>query len=212
MSIWRSDAEAETPILWPPDAKNRLIGKDPDAGKDWRQEKGMTEDKMVGWHHRCDGHEFEQAPGVGDGQGSLACCSPWGRKESGMSNWTELNWWANEGFPRGTSGKESNCQCRRHKRLGFNPWVGKISWRRYGNPLQHSCLENPLDRGAWWATVHGLEKSPTGLSNSVRMHKLMSCANSGVKPELWRAELFLRELRSSGRNLGGRWYVAEMNQ
>ena len=82
-----------------------------------------------------------------------------------LSNWTELNWWANEGFPRGTSGKDSNCQCRRHKRLGFNPCIGKISWRRYGNPLQHSCLENPLDRGAWWATVHGLEKSRTGLSN-----------------------------------------------
>ena len=72
-------------ILWPPDAKNWLIGKDPDAGKDWRQEeKGMTEDEVVGWHHQLNGHEFEQAPGVDDGQGSLACCSPWGRKESDM--------------------------------------------------------------------------------------------------------------------------------
>ena len=92
--IGRTDAEAETPILWPPDVKNRLIAKDPDAGKDWRWEKkGMTEDEMVGWHHQCDGHEFEQAPGVGDGQGSLACCNPWGRKESDMTerlNWTEL--------------------------------------------------------------------------------------------------------------------------
>jgi len=77
MFIGRTDAEAETPILWPPDAKNWLIEKDPDAGKDWRQEeKGTTEDEMVEWHHRCSGHEFEQAPGVGDGQGSLACCSP----------------------------------------------------------------------------------------------------------------------------------------
>ena len=76
--IGRIDAKAETPILWPPDAKNWLVGKDPDAGKDWRQEeKGMTEDEMVGWHHRLDGHEFEQAPGAGDGQGSLGCCSPW---------------------------------------------------------------------------------------------------------------------------------------
>ena len=75
----RTDAEAETPILWPPDVKNWLIWKDPDAGKDWRQEeKGTTEDKMVGWHHRLDEHEFEQVPGVGDGQGSLGCCSPWG--------------------------------------------------------------------------------------------------------------------------------------
>ena len=84
--IERTDAEAETPILWPPDAKNWLIGKDPDAGKDWRQEeKGMTEDEMVGWCHWLDGHEFEQTPGVGDEQGSLACCSPWGRKELDMT-------------------------------------------------------------------------------------------------------------------------------
>ena len=70
--IGRTDAEAETPILWPPDVKSWLIGKDPDAGKDWRQEeKGMTEDEMVGWHHWLNRHEFEQAPGVGDGQGSL---------------------------------------------------------------------------------------------------------------------------------------------
>ena len=90
--IGRSDAEAEAPILWPSDAKNRLFGKDPDAGNGWRQkEKGMTEDEMVGWHHQLDGHEFEQAPGIGDGQGSLACCSPWGRRVG--HDWaTELNW------------------------------------------------------------------------------------------------------------------------
>ena len=96
--IGRTDVEAETPILRPPDGKNWLIGKDPDAGKDWRQEeKGMTEDEMVGWHHWFDRHEFEQAPGVGEGQGSLACCSPWDRKESDTTerlNWTELNWTA----------------------------------------------------------------------------------------------------------------------
>ena len=87
----RTDAEAEAPIRWPPDAKNWLIGKDPDAGKDWRQEKkGTTKDEMVEWHHWLDGHEFEQAPGIGDGQGSLACCSPWGRKELDTTEW--LNW------------------------------------------------------------------------------------------------------------------------
>ena len=80
--IGRTDAEAETPIIWPPDAKNWLIWKDPDAGKEWRwEEKGTTEDEMVGWHHRLDGHECERTLGVGDRQGSLACCSPRGRKE-----------------------------------------------------------------------------------------------------------------------------------
>ena len=87
----RTDAEAETPILWPPDVKSQLIGKDPDAGKDWRQEeKGTTEDEMVGGHHWLDGHEFEQAPGVGDRQGGLECCSPWGRKGSDTAE--RLNW------------------------------------------------------------------------------------------------------------------------
>ena len=94
MFIGRTDVETETPILWPPDAKSWLIGKDPDAGKDWAQEeKGMTEDKMIGWHHRLKGHGFWQTPGVGDGQGSLVCCSPWGCKESDMTeqlNCTEL--------------------------------------------------------------------------------------------------------------------------
>ena len=88
--IGRTDSEAETPILWPPDAKNWLIGKDPDAGKDWRhEEKGMTEDEMIGWHHRFNGHGFGWTPGVGEGQGGLAYCSPRGLKELDT---TELNW------------------------------------------------------------------------------------------------------------------------
>ena len=91
---WNDWCKAKTPILWPPNAKSWLIWKDPDAGKDWRQEeKGTTEDEMVGWHHQLDGHEFEQAPAVGDGQGSLACCSPWGQKQLDTSGWlncTEL--------------------------------------------------------------------------------------------------------------------------
>ena len=91
--IERTDAEA--PIIWPPNAKNWLIGKDPDAGKNWRQEKGMAEDEMVGWHHGLNRHKFEQAPGDGDGQGSLACYSPLGGKESDTTErlkWIELNW------------------------------------------------------------------------------------------------------------------------
>ena len=89
--IGRTDAEAEAPILWPPDWRT-FLGKDPDARNYWRQEeKGMTEDEMFGWHHRLDEHEFAQAPGVGDGQGSLAYCSPWGHKElDRLSDWTEL--------------------------------------------------------------------------------------------------------------------------
>ena len=92
--IVRTDAEAETPILWLPDAKNLLIWKDPAAGKDQRwEEKGVTEDEMVGWHHRCDGHEFEQALGVGDRQGSLACCSHGvAKSRTQLSNWTELSY------------------------------------------------------------------------------------------------------------------------
>ena len=92
--IGRTDAEAETPILWPPDVKSWLIGKDSDAGWDWGQEeKGTTEDKMAGWHHQLDGRESEWTPGVGDGQGGLACCDSWGHKESDMTeqlNWTEI--------------------------------------------------------------------------------------------------------------------------
>ena len=93
--LGRTDAEAETPILWPPDAKNWLIGKHPDARIDWRwEEKGATEDEMVGWHHQCDRHEFEWTPGIGDGQGGLAGCNSWGRKDLDTTerlNWTELN-------------------------------------------------------------------------------------------------------------------------
>ena len=85
-------AEAQAPILWPPDVKSWLIWKDPKAGKNWRrEEKGMKEDEMAGWHHRLDGHGFGWTPGVGDGQGGLACCGSWGHKESDT---TELLIWS----------------------------------------------------------------------------------------------------------------------
>ena len=94
--IRSTDTEDEVPILWAPDTKNWLIRKDPDAGKGWRQEeKGTTEDEMIEWYRWLDGHEFEQSLGVGDGQGSLACCSPWGHKELDLTEWlnsTQLNW------------------------------------------------------------------------------------------------------------------------
>ena len=89
--IGRTDVEAEIPILWPPDVKSWLIGKDPDSGKDWGQEeKEMTEEKMVGWHHQLNGHEFGRTLAVGDGQGGLECWGSWGRKELDLTEW--LNW------------------------------------------------------------------------------------------------------------------------
>ena len=104
----RTDAEA--PILWPPDAKSKLTGKDPDAGKDWRrEEKGKTEDEMTGWHHQLNGHEFEQALGVGDGQGNLACSVAHGVAKS----WTRLsNWTDYQGPPQWSSGWDFTFQHR----------------------------------------------------------------------------------------------------
>ena len=98
VSFGRTDAKAETPVLWPTHAKSWLIGKDSDAGRDWGQEeKGMTEGEMAGWHHQLNGREFEWTPGIGDGQGGLACCDSWGCKESDTTeqlNWTELTDWS----------------------------------------------------------------------------------------------------------------------
>ena len=120
--IGRTDAEAEVPIHWPLDAKSQLIGKDPDAGKDWGQEeKGATEYEMVGWHHWLNGHEFEQTPGDSEGQRSPACCSPWVTKSrTWLSDWTTS---CSRGLPWELISKESTCQW---ERLKFNPWVRKI--------------------------------------------------------------------------------------
>ena len=154
--IGRTDAEV--PILWPPDAKGQLIGKGSDAGKNWKwEEKGIKEDKMVGWHHWLDGQQFEQAPGVGDGQGSLACCSPWGRKELGHNWATELITL----LPRCHSGKESSCQSGAAGDWDSISGSGRCSGVRNGNPLKYSCLENSMNKWAWWAIVHGVTKSRT---------------------------------------------------
>ena len=146
---WGTDAEAETPILWPPDAKNWLIGKDPDAGKDWRQEeKGITEDEMVGWHHWLDGHEFEQTPGVSDAQENLVYCSPWAAKsQTGLSNWTD---WLTDtiyGLPWWLTGKESACSIGDSGNTGSVPGMGRSPGEGNDNPLQYSCLGNLMDRG-----------------------------------------------------------------
>ena len=162
-----TDVEAEAPILWPPDVKNWLIWKDPDAGKDWRQEeKGMTEDEMVGWYHWLNGHKFEKVPRVGDGQGSLACCSPWGCKN--LDTTERLNW-TERGFPGVSIVKNPPANARDAGDLDSIPGSGRSPGEGNGNPLQYSCLGNPMDRETCWATVHGVAKSWT-LSNWTCTH------------------------------------------
>ena len=136
-------------LSWPPDVKSWLIWEYPDAGKDWGQEeKGMTGDEMVGWHHRLDGHGFGWTLGVGDGQGGLAYCDSWGRKESDA---TELNW------TEGSDGKESACNVGD---LGLIPGLGRSPGVGHGNSLQYSCL----DRGVW-GLQSMVSQSQTWLSN-----------------------------------------------
>ena len=129
--IGRTDVEAETPILWPPNAKSWLIGKEPDAGRDWGQEeKGMTEDEMNEWHHQLDGHGSGWTPAVRDGQGGLACCGSWGRKESDMTerlNWTKAS---NPGLPR----CRQILYCLSHQ----------------GSPRILEWVANPFSRGSSW--------------------------------------------------------------
>ena len=116
--VGRTDAEAGTQILWPPDVKNWLFWKGLDAGKDWRwEEKGTTEEEMIGWHHWLNGHEFESTPGVGDGQGGLVCCSPWGHKESDTTEW--LNW------------TELTEPLARHCVIASSHWGGRGPWLGY---------------------------------------------------------------------------------
>ena len=138
--IGRTDAKAETPILWPPDVKSWLIGKDPDAGKERRQEKKeTTEDEMVGWHHQLNGHEFEQAPGV-DGQGSLVCCSPWICKQSDMTE--QLNWQKIEIVKQKRyqlKQKELKAQCTSLVSI-LQVWVLRLIWGRILNWQGRVCL------------------------------------------------------------------------
>ena len=149
--IGRTDAEAETPVLWPTDVKNWLIRKDPDSGKDWRWENGMTEDEMVGWHHRLDGHEFEWTLGVGDGQGGLAYCDSWGCTESDTTE--QLNW------------TDSACEILIPS-AGLEPgiWQWKpriLTTRQPGNPIKQGVLNlwfmDPLNIQEY---VYFMGKSP----------------------------------------------------
>ena len=126
--------------------KSQLIGKDLDAGEDWRQkEKGAVEDEMVRYHHQLNGHKFEQTLKDSEREGSLACCGPWVTK-----SWTKL------GFPSGSDNKAPTCNAGDP---GSIPGLGRSPREGNGNPLQYSCLEKSMDRGARWATVHGVAKS-----------------------------------------------------
>ena len=131
-----------------------------DAGKDSRrEEKGTTEDEMVGWHHWLNGHEFEQALGVGDGHGSMVCHSPWGCKELDTTEWTELNYrWASQ-VALVIKRLPANTEYIRD--TGSVSGLGRSPGWQHGNPLQYSCLESPMDKEAWQATVHRVAQSRT---------------------------------------------------
>ena len=164
--IGRTDAEAETPIFWPPHGKSWLIGKDPNAGRDCGQEeKGMTEDEMAGWHHQLDAHESEWTLGAGDGQRGLVCCDSWGRKESDTTerlNWTELK----ETYQAYLIG-----QWVKTLPATQETWFWSLGWE---DPLDQGVAipipaflpgEIPMNRGAWQATVHRVMKNWTRLSD-----------------------------------------------
>ena len=173
VSIWRTDVEAETPILWPPDAKSWLIWEDPDAGTDWGEEKKGKQDKMVGCHHWPSGHGFGWTLGVCVGQGGLACCGLWGHKESDTTEW--LNWTETIHFSRWSSQPRDGTQVSLLSGRFFTNWatrevikifpastgdlssiprLGRSPGEGNCNSLQYSYLGNPIDRRAWQATVH----------------------------------------------------------
>ena len=208
--IGRTDAEAETLTLQPPDVKSWLTGEDPDAGKEWRwKEKGTTEDEMVGWHHWLNGHMFEQAPGVGDGQGRLVCYSPWGRKESDTTEW--LNWtddttnldaswehaaghWACLG--EGTGIRKAPGSCRSQA----SPFCNSGE-RKCWPPPTSVARQAPKDRGAWRATIHRVAQSQMWLKRLnmhactvyVPLHTVLVCTDKTS----WSGHSFL--LQEGGR-------------
>ena len=167
--IGRTDAEA--PILWPPDVKNWLIGKDP-AGKDWRQEKGTTENEMAGWHHWFNGHQFGQAPGVGDGQGSLACCSPWGCKE--LDTTEQLKW-------------IEHCLYPHHFFLPFPSVTVKLACLRlilsmcYGSNFLHPTLY-PLSSILHWLLPFSLQTSLSSSNMQTQKPFLHPCVSVQFYP------------------------------
>ena len=176
--IGRADTENKAPILWPSDAKRWLNGKDPDAGKDWRREKGMTEDEMVGWYYWLNVHEFEQTLGDGKGQGSLACCIPWGCKESHATEWLKQWMW---NFRRPGIKTVSLALALTNRPLGKPPthfWLSLLT------PAFHSFLfHSYILLGPWWLfPVPSLQLTPscgTFGNNSSQGRMLDLCPDVG---------------------------------
>ena len=166
--------------------KSWLIEKVPDAKKGRRQEeKGITEKEMVGWHHWLNGYEFEQALGDGEGQGRLACCSPWGRKGSDMTEWlsNNMNMYVCVcvlGFPSDTHGKKPSCQCRRYGRLRLGPWVGKIPWRSARQPTpgflpgEFHGQRSLVDRSPWSCKELDTTEQLTRTLNCLEVYSISS--------------------------------------
>ena len=143
MFTGRTDAEAEAPILWPPDAKSWLIGKDPDAGRDWGQEeKGTTEDEMAGWHHRLNGHEFEWTPGVGDGREAWrAVIHGVTKSRTRLSNWTELNWATELNWKTKTAENQIN----KRKQISISRWMDREEVIHIYNEISPSHKKNEFE-------------------------------------------------------------------
>ena len=172
--IGRTDAEAETPIIWPPDVKSWLIRKDPDAGKDRRQEKGTTEDEIVGSHHRLNGHKFEKTPGDSEGQGSLARCSPWGCKESDMIEWLNNNNWSYRGRKQPWVKIVSN---------RYRMWLVLLSW-----PMERGAvhlrqaqtslgdLRSSAETALAWQSTEGVREKDTGAKRPQGLSQVTSLA------------------------------------
>ena len=169
--IERTDAEAEASVFCSPETNSQLIGKVPDAGKDWGQKKRKTVDEIAGWHHRCNGHEFGQTSGDDEGQGGLVCFSPWGYKESTqLVNWTTRKLITSSQVTLVVKNPPANAGDI--KDAGSISGLGRSPEGGHGNPLQYSCLENPLDKWTWRAIVHEVAKSWTWLKwVSTHAHK-----------------------------------------
>ena len=178
--IGRTDAKDQTPILWPPHEKSWLIGKDPDAGRDWGQEKGMTEDEMAGWHHWLDGHEFGWTLGVGDGQGGLACCYSWGRKESDTTEW--LNWTVLNLYTHVGTQLTSLLLLQSKNMVCLSVYLLACIKSLWSYPTRCSTMDCPLSMGfprqEYWS---GLACPPSGdfLHSRIKPASLMSLALAG---------------------------------